>query len=135
MSVTLHKDTTSGDPTQTDGKSGAMDVNARQVKYTTTTTTTVTVDTTGTVLVAANSDRKYLHVSLQCGLDDDCVTIRYYPAADDDLFHGHILQRESQGAKNVFNLTHTMSQYNIYTGEVSAVSDAGIVDVYVVEGF
>jgi hypothetical protein len=136
MAVTLHKDTATGDAKQTDGTLGAMHVNVQQAIYSTTTTSKVTVGTTGTVLVAANPDRKFLSVSLGCGLTEECVAVRYYPAATDDLFQPvEILQRQFMGVANVVNTFHLMQQTNIYTGEVSAVTDSGSSDVYVTEGF
>ena len=136
MSVGLHKDTVSGDPSENVGTNGRLDANIEQSTYDNVTTTIVNVGLVGTVLAAANPDRKFLSVSINCMTATECMAVRYYPAATDNDFQGvEVLARNVTGNNSLFNPTHFMQQTNIYTGEVSGVSDAGTVEVSVTEGF
>jgi len=136
MAISEHEDSLTGEIDTSQGTDGRLDVNVNQSTYSGTTTTTINVGTSAEVLAVANPNRKFLSVSISCGTGEACMAVRYYPESVDNLHQGvEIIARRTTGNDNLFNPTHTMQQTNIYTGEVSGVSDAGTVEVYVTEGY
>ena len=73
-----------------------------------------TATTTASVLVSLNVDRISLWVS---NLGNQAIAVRLRTAAADNLFTGIVLQR-GESKKVIGNL-------DVYTGEVSIVSDTG----------
>lgn len=94
-------------------------------------TTTVGINsTTSTTLLAANPDRLWAKVSLDVGGGQAGAFIRDYAAATDNNKAGELIFRTAQGA---------VSKYvtivdNVYTGEISAISVSGTINVHVMEG-
>lgn len=59
--------------------------------------------------------------------------IRLYPASDDNDHKGVVITRDTFGNSNLFKPGWRMSADNIYTGEISALSSVGSVDIHVTE--
>ncbi len=88
---------------------------------------------TAVTIAPANPNRIFLNVSLDAGTTDLDVFIRLHPAASNNDKAGILLARLTSGNDVLFWPQWTMSESNIYTGEVSAILDTGNVDVHVTE--
>lgn len=98
----------------------------------TATTTVVTVGTTPVTILAADDNRIRFSVTLMPGTFDVDVAIRLYPAAYDTTFQGYdVLSRRFQGNDNAFRPHMNIDANNMYTGEVSAMTLTGTVDLLV----
>jgi hypothetical protein len=98
------------------------------------TVTTITLNNlTATTISAENLDRLALDVCLGAGTANVNIFIRPYAAAVDDLKNGHVLTRYTMGNVSYFMPAWSMRADNIYTGEYSAITDIGTVDVHVME--
>ncbi len=96
--------------------------------------TTYTLNgTTATVISPAYPQRTEWRVSLDSGISDIDVFIREYPAAQDNLRRGHLLTRRNSSNDTVFNVNFGNHPDNPYTGEYSAITSGGTVDVHVTE--
>ena len=90
-------------------------------------------DTTATTIALPNKNRIYLSVSIDCGIGDTCAFIRLYPAATDNDKKGDIIQRVTSSNDSLFLARWQMTPDNTFTGEISALCDAGSVTVHVTE--
>ena len=98
------------------------------------TVTTITLNSeTATTISAENLDRLALDVCLGAGTVDVNIYIRPYAASVDNLKQGHVLTRHTLGNENLFRPEWSMRADNIYTGEYSAITDIGTIDVHVME--
>jgi len=98
------------------------------------TVTTYTLNSvTATVISLANSERMYFTVCLDRGSTDEDVAIRCYSAATDNVFRGEVLTRRTGGNDALFRPSWAMPVDNLYTGEVSAITDSGTMVVHVTE--
>lgn len=98
------------------------------------TVTTVEVnDTTASKLVDANPDRIHLTINLDGGSAEEEVFVRFYPAADDDLKRGMVIKRKILGATSINDPRIVMEGDNVYTGEISAISESGTFDLHITE--
>ena len=88
---------------------------------------------TATTISLPNSERVSFSVSLDENSVDVDVAIRYYPAAQDNDFVGDVLKRFTLGNNNLYKSNHKMCTDNIYTGEISAISDNGTHNIYITE--
>lgn len=88
---------------------------------------------TATTISIPNSKRIYLSVCLENGSTDEDVAIRLYPAATDGLKKGEWLVRRNSGNDANYRPSWTMTPDNIYTGEISAITDSGTAIVHVTE--
>ena len=88
---------------------------------------------TATTISVSNSDRISFTASLDENSVDVDVAIRYYPAAQDNDFMGDVLKRFTQGNNNLYKSNHKMCTDNIYTGEISAISNNGTHNIYITE--
>lgn len=96
--------------------------------------TTVSVnDTTATTLVAANGNRIGLIINLNGGSAEEEVFIRYFAAAVNNDKQGIIIKRKIIGATSINDSTWEMLGDNVYTGEVSAISESGTFNVHITE--
>lgn len=94
----------------------------------------VNVTSVSSVVIApANPDRIAFTVCLAHGASNEDVYIRLYPSADDNDLKGITLSRRLSGNDNLDNTRWEMSTDNVYTGEISAISVSGDVDVSVTE--
>lgn len=98
------------------------------------TVTTYTINSvTATTIAVAYPTRTELRVSLDGGISDIDVYIREYPAATDNIAHGHLLTRRNNANNTVFALNYCNHPDNPYTGEYSAITTVGTVDIHVTE--
>ena len=78
-----------------------------------------------------------LRIAFGACLDSDTtsvdVFIRLYTAAADNLKRGEVLTRDTFGNSSLFRPSWTMMPDNIYTGEISAISQSGLVTIHVTE--
>lgn len=81
---------------------------------------------TSTLIAAANPDRLFLHVSGNS--NNRNMFIKLQAAAIDDIQKGIYLSMTKDGSNR-----WEMPGDNIYTGEVSAITDGGLANVYVTE--
>lgn len=77
-------------------------------------------------IAVENESRCAFHVSLVHDVTDVNAVIRYYPAAQDVIYHGRPLDRCQFGNDSVDLLEITMTPDNIYTGEISALGIGSI---------
>ena len=98
------------------------------------TVTTVTINSsTATVLCAENLRRNVFIVNLDPDISNIDAFIRLYPASDDNTARGILLTRRVFGNDNLYYPCWHMPVDNIYTGEISAISDAGTFDLHITE--
>lgn len=96
--------------------------------------TRITINSaTAVKLVDPNPDRIYFSVCLAPALNDVDAYIRLYPTADNNDKVGEVLTRTISGNNSLFRSSWQMPVDTIYTGEISAISDAGSFDVIVTE--
>ena len=88
---------------------------------------------TATTIAPANPDRIHLSVCIAYNTFDVDVAVRAYPAATDNNLDGEMLTRHTLGNANLFRPSWSMPTDNPYTGELSAISQNGPVDVIVTE--
>ena len=88
---------------------------------------------TSTTLIAANPDRFCLNVSMDAGVSDINVYIKLQAASVDNVKAGIILSRRTIGNDKFDIFRWDMTPDNIYTGEISIISDVGTVDIHVTE--
>lgn len=88
---------------------------------------------TATTISLANEARISFSVCASPSVIDFNIAIRYYPAADDNTFKGHVLSQFTLGNNNIIQLAHNMCTDNIYTGEISAISDSGTHAIFITE--
>ena len=97
--------------------------------------TTVTINSvTATKLLDPNPNRLWVRISLPFGTSDIACMIREYAASIDNIKHGEILQRHTLGNENLFKPCYYTFGDNVYTGEISAISDSGSFDLHITEG-
>lgn len=98
------------------------------------TVTTVTLNSvTATTVAASNVDRISFLASLDAGITNVDVFIRYYPAATDNNQAGYLIARRTANNDAFFFPNHEMPVDNIYTGEISAITASGTVDIHITE--
>lgn len=98
------------------------------------TVTSYTLDSvTATTISVANSSRIYFSVCLDSGVTDEDVAIRLYPAAADNIAKGEFLTRRNSSNDSNFRPSWSMPSDNIYTGEISAITNSGTMTVHVTE--
>ena len=91
-------------------------------------------DTTATTISSQNLLRQIFVATLYPGSTNVDVFIRYYAASIDNIKQGvDVLVRETMGVSNLFHPRHIMNSLDIYTGEISAITLSGNVDILVVE--
>ena len=96
--------------------------------------TTVTINSvTPTVIAVVNDKRICFSAFLEPGTVDVNAVIRYYPAAQDSTFQGYVLTRYTSGNNNLFRPDHKMDIDNPYYGEISAMSQNGTHNLYIIE--
>lgn len=89
---------------------------------------------TATTLALPRKKRITFSACLEPGFFDVNVIIRYYPAGTDDIKQGRdVLTRRLSGNDNLFNPIHIMLPDNIYDGEISAITDIGVVNLFITE--
>ncbi len=88
---------------------------------------------TATEIAVLNEGRFYFSVDLEPGLGNIAAFIRLYAAATDNIAKGIVLRQVTAGNDSLFRPAWEMSELNIYTGPISAISDAGTFDLYVTE--
>lgn len=101
------------------------------------TTTTISLNSsTATLLSGRNLDRNFFSVTLDdTNQSTAIVYLRYYKASDDNTKHGaYILIKHVAGNDSLYDGYHYMNHDNIYTGEVSAITESGNLDVTITEG-
>ena len=109
-------------------------IGRNQNKNDTAVVTTVEVnDTTAAVVVAANPARIHITINLDGGTAEEEVFVRFYPAADDNLKRGMVIKRKIIGATSINDPRVTMDGDNVYTGEISAISESGTFDLHITE--
>lgn len=87
-----------------------------------------------TKLLDANPDRIYATVSLAYGTTDEAISVRERPATEDPTDPiGLILQRTASMNISLFHPVYRTMEDNVYVGEISAIAEAGTVDVWVTE--
>ena len=112
----------------------AQSIGRNQNKNDVASVTTVEInDTTATVIVPANPLRIFLVINLDGGTAEEEVFIRFYPAADDDLKRGMVIKRKIIGATSINDPRVHMEGDNIYTGEISAISESGTFKLHITE--
>jgi hypothetical protein len=82
--------------------------------------------TTSVVILPANPDRMYVQINNNDS-NEDCW-IKLQPASQDNDKKGIFMHRRGGG-----NDEWQMPTDNIYTGEISAMSDSGTANIYVTE--
>lgn len=96
--------------------------------------TTVEVnDSAAVTLVDANPKRLGLIINLNGGTADEEVFIRYFAASVNDVKKGIIIKRKIIGATSINDSTWEMTGINLYTGEVSVISESGSFNMHVTE--
>ena len=96
--------------------------------------TTVEVnENTASVVAVANPARIHITINLDGGTAEEEVFVRFYPAGDDDLKKGLVIKRKIIGATSINDPRVSMDGDNVYTGEISAISESGTFDVHVTE--
>jgi len=106
----------------------------RNTNDTATVSTVALNATTATTIAAANTDRIFLHISVEgTATPDVCVYVRLYAAATDNTKAGVMLGVNTSGNNNVFAVSWEMPTDNIYTGELSAILDSGTANVFITE--
>ena len=89
---------------------------------------------TATTISGVNLERMSFSATIKPGITNVDVFIRYYPALTDDVKQGaDVLTRRVLGNDNLFRPNMKMDTDNIYTGEISAITDIGTTDVTVTE--
>lgn len=88
---------------------------------------------TATTISISNGERVSFTANMDEAKVDADIMIRYYPAAQDNDFKGHLLTRYTLGNSNLFNPIHKMCVDNVYTGEISAISSNGTHTLYITE--
>jgi len=99
------------------------------------TTTIVSINsTTATTILASNANRLMFSATLAPGSSNADIHIRFYAATTDNIKQGwDVLTRKTAGNDNLFHPNTKMSVDNIYTGEISAISESGTFDILVTE--
>lgn len=89
---------------------------------------------TATTIAVSRLKRMTFSACLEPGIFDVNVFIRYYPAATDNIKQGRdVLTRYTAGNDNLFRPLHEMLPDNVYSGEISAICDAGTVNLLIAE--
>ena len=88
---------------------------------------------TSTTLITANPNRIVLDISMDAGVSDINVYIKLQAASVDNVKAGIILSRRTIGNDKFDIFRWAMQPDNIYTGEISIISDIGTVDIHVTE--
>lgn len=89
--------------------------------------------TQSTKIADINPERMFFSVCLAPATANVDVFIRLYPNADDNNKRGEVLTRRLSGNDSLFRPNWQMPVDTIYTGEISAISNAGNVDIIVTE--
>ena len=89
--------------------------------------------TTSTKIADANDKRTCITICLECGTGDACIYIKLQAASIDNDKKGIILFRVLSEDGSTATLTWEMKADNIYTGEISAIAEAGTHNLYVTE--
>jgi len=88
---------------------------------------------TSVVIAAANPDRNYFNITMDCDVTSVCVWVKLQPAAADDDQKGILLFREFDGNDNIAEMSWEMPTTAIYKGEISAITQGFDINVYVTE--
>lgn len=97
-------------------------------------TTQFTINDSNAVVIApANETRIFFEVWLVPGSSNIIGFIRLFPAGTNDDKKGVVLIRNTMGNINQFTPSWRMAEDNIYTGEISAISESGDIDIIVIE--
>ena len=87
-----------------------------------------------TVLAAANPDRIFFSVSLDCSVAPPiCVFVKLQDANVDNNLVGEVLFRDQSANDSVTQMRWEMPIDNIFIGEICAITSASDVDIYVTE--
>jgi len=87
---------------------------------------------TATAIAVSNLRRIVFSACLDSDTTSVDVFIRLYPAAADNLKRGEVLTRDTFGNSSLFRPSWTMP-LNFYSGEISAISQSGLVTIHVTE--
>ena len=90
-------------------------------------------DATAVKIADANDSRGFFEVNMLPGIANKCVFIRLYAKDDDNIKRGGWIGQFNQGNDVFFSPEWRMSGKKVYTGEISAIVQAGAQDVYVTE--
>ena len=88
---------------------------------------------TAKVLSLPNNGRFYFSVNLESGISTQSAFIRLYPASTDNAKKGILLSRTTAGNDNISLLEWAMPIDNVYTGEISAISENGTFNLIITE--
>ena len=88
-------------------------------------------DATSVKIADADSRRIFFHICLEDGTTDKAVFIKLQAAIVDDDKKGICIIRRMSGNDNLLIMDWTMPTDNIYTGEISAISVDGPINIYV----
>ncbi len=103
------------------------------------TMTTVEINSVGaTKLLDANDKRLYAIVSLDFddfGVNQECVIREFAALVEPTVKKGELLTRIATMNRNLFNPIYRTMVDNPYAGEISAITNVGIFNVHVIEGF
>ena len=88
---------------------------------------------TSTTLITANPERLFINISMDAGVSDINVFVKLQAANVDNVKSGIILSRRTIGNDKFDVFRWDMPPDNIYTGEISIISDIGTVDIHVTE--
>lgn len=108
----------------------------KRVRNATDTATVTTVEinsVTATTLLSANPRRMYARVYLD-PTSDNIAYVREYPSATDNDKHGDVLVRDTVSNNSIFKGSYSTMPDNVFTGEISAISESGTFNLYVIEG-
>jgi len=89
-------------------------------------TTVVINSSTSTTISVANPNR--ISFDVNNNNEDKACWIKYQAASVDNAKKGYYLHEKDKGIHN-----HHMRADNIYTGEISAISDSGNITLYITE--
>ena len=93
----------------------------------------INVGTTSMKIADANDDRIFFEVNLGGGSSNESVFIKLQPASADNDEKGVWIGRRLSGNDAYLTSSWRMPETEIYTGEISAISESGTVDIYVTE--
>lgn len=88
---------------------------------------------TATTIAIENPDRLFFEADIESGNVDVIVYLRLYAASVDNTKKGIVLTRKVSSNDGFFRVNWSMPPDNIYTGEISAISETGTFNLYVTE--
>ena len=88
---------------------------------------------TSTLIAAANPDRIFFSINMDCDLTTRCVFIKLQAASVDNDVKGILLQRDFSGNDAAYRAYWEMPSDTVYTGEISAITASATTDIFVTE--